>query len=238
MTSQANTMQPGENIGLAIVDDHELLAQALGLAFAREGITPNIIAPSTEEHILESLTEQRPAIVLLDLMLGPIGSSLPLIEPILALGAAVLIMTGEQDPIFWAECFEAGAADVLSKSIAFEDLIERVTAIAAGNFSNAIQRRSELLTLLREHRRAQTVRMEAFDRLTTRESEVLGLLIAGHSPEVISNETFVAVATVRSHIRSILTKLGVNSQLAAVAKANSAGWNNPNIGLEDQTRAP
>lgn len=158
MTSQHNTMQPDENIGLAIVDDHGFGSGAR-LAFAREGITPNIIAPSTEEHILESLTEQRPAIVLLDLMLGPIGSSLPLIEPILGLGAAVLIMTGEQDPIFWAECFEAGAADVLSKSIAFEDLIDRVTAIAAGNFSNAIQRRSELLALLREHRRAQTVRL-------------------------------------------------------------------------------
>lgn len=224
MTNRSINDQPSENIGLAIVDDHELLSQALGLAFSREGITPNIIAPSTEEHILESLTEQRPAIVLLDLMLGPIGSSLPLIEPIIGLGAAVLIMTGERDPIFWAECFEAGAADVLSKSIAFEDLINRVTAIAAGNFSNAIKTRSELLALLREHRRTQTVRFEAFERLTTRESEVLGLLIEGHSPEVISNETFVAVATVRSHIRSILAKLGVNSQLAAVAKATSAGW--------------
>ena len=221
-----------ENIGLAIVDDHELLAQSLGLAFLREGVNPNIISPDNEEHILEALTEQRPAVVLLDLMLGPIGSALPLIEPIIDLGAKVLIMTGEQDPIFWAECFEAGAADVLSKSIAFEDLIERVTSIAAGNYYRAPQRRNELLALLREHREAQTVRLEPFDRLTTREAEVLGFLIHGESPVEISKLTFSAVATVRSHIRSILAKLGVNSQLAAVAKANHAGWNNPNIGVE------
>ena len=39
------------------------------------------------------------------------------------------------------------------------------------------------------------------------------------------NVPFVSLATVRSHIRAILQKLGVNSQLAAVAAATKAGWN-------------
>ena len=104
MTDQNTTTTTSENIGLAIVDDHELLAQSLELAFLREGVTPNIISPKNEEQILEALSEQRPAIVLLDLKLGPIGSSLPLIEPIIGIGAQVLIMTGEQDPIFWRRC--------------------------------------------------------------------------------------------------------------------------------------
>jgi two-component system nitrate/nitrite response regulator NarL len=46
----------------------------------------------------------------------------------------------------------------------------------------------------------------------------------GDSADEIAASTFVSLATVRSHIRAILQKLGVNSQLAAVAAASRAGW--------------
>jgi DNA-binding NarL/FixJ family response regulator len=219
-----------ESTGLVIVDDHELLAQSLALAFAQQGIEPKVIAPQTDEQVLSEIIECRPAFVLLDLMLGAIGSSLPLIDAIVASGAEVVIMTGEENPILWAECFEAGASDVLSKSVAFDSLVDRITAIAAGNHSQSAIKRSELLSLLREHRRVEAVRSEPFTRLTAREAEVLSYLIEGLAAETIAELTFVGVATVRSHIRAILVKLGVNSQLAAVAAARRSGWNPINIG--------
>ena len=49
-------------------------------------------------------------------------------------------------------------------------------------------------------------------------------LVRGMSAEEIAADTYVSIATVRSHIRAILQKLGVNSQLAAVAAATKAGW--------------
>lgn len=218
-----------EPSGLVIVDDHELLAQSLALSFSRDGIAATVLTPSTDAAVLDAIAAARPALVLLDLMLGEIGASLPLIDPIRALGADVVIMTGEENPIAWAECFEAGAADVVSKSEAFETLVDRISAIAAGRGAHTEARRAEYLTMLRQHRQSETVRLEPFERLTAREREVLAYLMEGIAAEEIADRTFVALATVRSHIRAILTKLGVNSQLAAVAAARHAGWSPPPI---------
>jgi DNA-binding CsgD family transcriptional regulator len=55
--------------------------------------------------------------------------------------------------------------------------------------------------------------------LTERERGVLVQLMQGYTAEQIANADFVSVCTVRSHIRQILLKLGVNSQVAAVAYA-------------------
>ena len=56
---------------------------------------------------------------------------------------------------------------------------------------------------------------------------MLGALLDGMSAEEIAEVDFVALPTIRSQIRAILKKLGVRSQLAAVAQANRAGWRPP-----------
>jgi DNA-binding CsgD family transcriptional regulator len=63
----------------------------------------------------------------------------------------------------------------------------------------------------------------ALMKLTSSERRVLFYLTTGRSPQDIAQDLVVSLATVRSHIRSILRKLGVRSQLAAVAIANSRG---------------
>ena len=63
--------------------------------------------------------------------------------------------------------------------------------------------------------------MEALVQLTASERRVLFYLTTGKSAQDIADDLVVSVTTVRSHIRSILRKLGVRSQLAAVAIANS-----------------
>jgi DNA-binding NarL/FixJ family response regulator len=67
-------------------------------------------------------------------------------------------------------------------------------------------------------------RRERFAGLTERERFVLAELIEGHCAEEIANAGFVSISTVRSQIKSILQKLGVSSQLAAVALARRAEW--------------
>ena len=64
-----------------------------------------------------------------------------------------------------------------------------------------------------------------------RECEVLAALIDGLSAEEIAETQYVALTTVRSQIRAVLQKLGVRSQLAAVAQANRVGWKHDHAGL-------
>jgi DNA-binding CsgD family transcriptional regulator len=61
-------------------------------------------------------------------------------------------------------------------------------------------------------------------RLTPRETQVLADIMAGRTAKSIARERGVSEATVRSHIRSVLAKLGVNSQLAAVVLARDLGF--------------
>ena len=113
----------------------------------------------------------------------------------------------------------------MEKRLSFDELVERLRWIVAGDTAMAQNERDELLATLNEKRRDERERLEQFTRLTTREAEVLQRLMRGLTAEEIATETFVSIATVRSHIRAILQKLGVNSQLAAVAAATKAGWN-------------
>ena len=63
-----------------------------------------------------------------------------------------------------------------------------------------------------------------FESLTRRETQVLLALMRGATAREISKEAYVSLPTVRSQIRSILSKLGVSSQLGAVVLAYRSGW--------------
>lgn len=72
-----------------------------------------------------------------------------------------------------------------------------------------------------------TRQLLGFDCLTPREEHVLSALMTGAKARDICVQSFVSMPTVRSQIRSILIKLGVTSQLAAVALAYQSGWPGP-----------
>ena len=73
-------------------------------------------------------------------------------------------------------------------------------------------------------READDVLRDRFARLTHREREVLGALVDGHGVHDIAASDVVSEATVRTQVKSILAKLEVSSQLAAVGLAHRMGW--------------
>ena len=92
--------------------------------------------------------------------------------------------------------------------------------------------RASLLNEARLERARQQAQLAPFERLSEREAEVLGEIAQGHSVSAIARASVVSEATVRSQVRSILTKLGVGSQLEAAALAHGSGW----VGLRRGTR--
>ena len=77
---------------------------------------------------------------------------------------------------------------------------------------------------LRCARAARSKDLAPFKTLTPRERAVLAALAQGQRAETIAAAAFLSEATVRSQIRGVLAKLGVNSQLEAVALAWTVGW--------------
>ncbi|GIU86614.1 MAG: hypothetical protein KatS3mg009_1129 [Acidimicrobiia bacterium] len=218
---------PSPRPRVAIVEDHELLAESLVFAFSRRGIEASVVDVEPVEDLADRIAAGAPDLALVDLQLGNTATSLPVIPALRARGVEVVVMTGSTSETAWAECVEAGASSVVSKTAPLDELLDSVECVLHGERAMPAPRREELLDLLRSHRARERERLEPFSRLSRREEEVLAHLLEGHSAEFIASSTYVSVATVRSHIRGILSKLGVNSQLAAVAVARRNGWRPP-----------
>lgn len=212
---------------VAIVEDHDLLSQSLAFALTNLGIHVTRVADPHPAAVLQTLRELEQDLVLLDYDLGDAGVGVDLVRPITQLGVKVVMLTGETDPVRLAECVEAGAIGIISKKEPFERLIDNVSDVVTGRVILSTGARERMLADLRAHRSREGEKLAPFQRLTVRECEVLQDLLEGKNAERIANESFVSVATVRSHIKSLLAKLGVNSQLAAVAMARRSGWASP-----------
>jgi DNA-binding NarL/FixJ family response regulator len=212
-------------VRLVIVEDHELVAGTLALALREQGLEVETTSGPSMQAVIDTVARLAPDLVLLDLELGDgLGSGVDLVRPLTEAGTAVVIMTGVTERARLAECIEAGAKGIVSKAGGFEDLVDAVWRFIHGEAILAENQRQELLAELRARRSADRERLRPFEALTAREQSVLEGLMAGDSAETIAARSYVSLATVRSQIQSVLRKLGVNSQLAAVALARDAGW--------------
>lgn len=209
---------------LFLVEDHEILTKTLSVALSAEGFEVKVAEDLAPDALLEVAQAFRPDVVLLDIDLGEHGSGIDLIPQLDELGTRVLMLTGTRDPLLLAESVEAGAVGVVLKSSGFEDLVENARKAASGDEVLSDAQRVELLGRLRIARAAERKRRMKLNRLTDREGEVLEALMDGKTADAIATESTVSLNTVRTHIRSILMKLEVNSQIAAVAVAREAGW--------------
>lgn len=213
------------SVRILIVEQHELLAQSLELALRADGFEADAASDVSAPAVLKLADEVRPRVVLLELELGRDGeSSLPLIKPLRELGASVVMMTGQHDHARLGECVEAGALGIVAKSSPFHHLVAAVKEASELRDLLSPAERDELLAEMRRQHTEMEDRRKPFAHLTARERQVLAGLCDGKSAETIAGEAFVSLATVRSQIRTLLQKLGVHSQIGAVAAARRAGW--------------
>lgn len=219
-----------------LVDDHSLFAQSVEIGLSAAGIPARRVEPHSAGEILAECSSAAPATVLLDLRLGT-GldgvriDGLDLVRPITATGCRIVVVTGETGDDTWGIAVERGAATVLPKDSDLDTLVDVLTAVRDGRPVLAEGRRQDLLAAARRHRTDEEVRLAPFRSLSPREDEVLHALAAGMPAASIAAAGYVSEATVRTQIRAVLTKLGVSSQLQAVAVARRAGWLDRSGGL-------
>ncbi len=209
------------------VDDHVVIAQAMADSLRRLGYDPVAYVPADSldvENVLAHARRLRSDVALVDLNLGAGRSGIPLIGPLVGLGAKVIALSASDEPFAIAQCLESGAAGFVHKAAAFDVLLSAIDRVLAGEELISQGRRQELLAELRVSRAEGDARLARLGVLTPREQHVLHGLMSGRSAAQIADESYVSVKTVRTHIESIHRKLGVRSQLAAVAFAREVGW--------------
>ena len=221
----ANTMVSDvDGVSVLIVEDHALLAQTLVIALNAEGCRAHVAELIGPGHLLQQVRTHRPGVVLLDLDLGALGDGVELVRPLTELGARVLVVSGTTDRLRLAETLELGAVGFLSKQEPFEQLLSTILAVAAQRPVLSTALRYQLMAELRTARAARSKDLAPFTALTPKERVVLSAMTQGQRAEAIAAVAVVSQATVRSQIRGVLAKLGVTSQLEAVALAWMVGW--------------
>jgi DNA-binding NarL/FixJ family response regulator len=196
-----------------IVEDHQVVADGLSaLINDQEDMTVVGTAASVSDSILRT-AELSPDVVLMDFRLGDgtgadAGTAIRQVRPEIKL----VFLTREDSDAARFAALEAGASAFLHKSRAASEVVDAIRVVAGGG---SLFTPRTISALLNKRREAET----QLEKLTPREKEVLRMMAEGAASRDIASRLGISYATVRTHIRSLGSKLGVHSKLEAIVKA-------------------
>jgi DNA-binding NarL/FixJ family response regulator len=205
-------------IRVCLVDDQTLVRQGIRTLL---GLVDGIEVAGEADGgraALDLVPSLRPDVLLLDLRM-PGVDGLGVLRELRAAGAlppTIVLTTFDEDALF-LEAIRNGARGFLLKDVSLERLAEAIRTVAGGGtlLQPAVTER-----ILRGALEAgyEFPSLEPPDPLTDREVEVLRLMTGGYNNREIAESLGVAEGTVKNHISSILSKLGVRDRTRAVLK--------------------
>lgn len=198
-------------IRIVLVDDHAVVRSGLRALLETEPDLTVVDEAGSMEDALRVVGRMRPDVVLMDLNLGqgPGGAETTSRLRALPDGPQVLVLTTYDTEADILAAIDAGASGYLLKDAPPEDVFRAIRATARGEAVLAPRVAAALV------RRAST----PGPLLTVREVQILEQLARGSSNGDIAAELMVSVATIKSHLTHIYTKLEVETRAGAVAKA-------------------
>jgi DNA-binding NarL/FixJ family response regulator len=210
--------QADGKISVLIVDDHEMVADALRQALERTDDVQVVGCAATVAQCLQMAQARNPDLVLMDYHL-PDGTGVEATRQLLAdfPELIVVMLTGSADATTASAALMAGCTGFVSKDESVNDLVRSIRKAVCGE----VVVPPDLLPALVAHARPPKSTLGA--DLTEREREVLALLGRGRSTDEIVADLSLSPHTVRNHIRNVLTKLNAHSRLEGVAIAGRVG---------------
>ncbi len=206
-------------ISVVLIDDHQILRDALR-AFVAECDDIDVVgeAASAEEGVAV-VALLRPDVVVLDIRL-PGRSGLDAAREIRrhVPDSRILVLTAYDSPQYVRSIIEVGAYGYLLKSVARQDVVDAIRAVARGETVLHAAVGQSVVQAFRQRGAGQPA------SLTIRETEVLQLLGEGKRNRDIAADLHVENSTVESHVRGILRKLDATNRTQAVRKARQQGY--------------
>jgi NarL family two-component system response regulator LiaR len=196
-------------IRVLIVDDHEVVRQGLRFVLDQEEGIEVVGECANGARAITAVRALRPAVMLLDMVMPDMDG----LDVLRALGPdrpAVIVLTSFQEDERVVAAVRLGALSYLPKTTAIDRVVEAVRAAARGG---SVLEPGIAALLVRQIRHGE--RRGPLDALTPRELEVLTALAKGRSNSEIARSLSLGKETVKTHVSSILAKLGVTDRVQA-----------------------
>jgi NarL family two-component system response regulator LiaR len=201
-----------KKIKVLLVDDHAVLRS--GMRYILDVIdTIEVIGEASNGvEALEKISRERPDIVLMDILM-PVMDGIEATRQITQKypEIQVVILSSFEEKHQVSSALKAGAISYLTKNITPEDLEQSIR--------NAFRDVSTLSSTATRALMQETGQLDYISSLTDREIEVLEKLVEGMTNNEIGDALTISPATVKRHISSIFSKLGVKTRTEAAALA-------------------
>jgi two-component system, NarL family, response regulator LiaR len=207
-----------ERIRVLLVDDHQVVRQGLRAFLQLQPDVEVVGEAGGGEAAVAAAASEMPDVVLMDLVM-PDGDGVAAIRALTgaAPGARVLVLSSFADDERIFAAMQAGAAGYLLKDVDPDALAEAIREIHRGRPVLHPDVAARLM------RRVADPAGPAAEALTPREREVLRLVVEGYANKQIARRLAITEKTVKTHVSSILQKLGVADRTAAAVLAIRQG---------------
>ncbi|MCC5891464.1 response regulator transcription factor [Exiguobacterium sp.] len=201
-------------IRVVLIDDHEMVRAGVSAFLSTQPDIEVVGEASDGATGAELAIAEKPDVVLMDLVMEPVDG----VESTKRIKASwkeakILVVTSFLDDEKVYPVIEAGAMSYVLKTANANEIADAIRQTAAGNPVMAAQVTGKMLERLR-HPEATL-----HESLTAREREILQLMAEGKANQVIADELYISLKTVKTHVSNILTKLDVYDRTQAVVYA-------------------
>jgi DNA-binding NarL/FixJ family response regulator len=195
------------------VDDHPLLREGIAAVIQGEPDMVLVAEATNGQEAIERFRLHRPDVTLMDIQMPGMDG----VDTMKAIrsefpGSRFIVLTTYQGDVQALRAIRAGAAGYLLKNMLRKDLLDTIRVVNSGR--RVIP--PVIAANLAEHL--------ADDALSDREIDVLRRVAAGNSNKLIAERLAISEATVKGHMKSILSKLGANDRTHAVTIALNRGF--------------
>jgi len=221
--TESNKAEPAL-IKVMLVDDHPLIRQALRSVLEREADINIVGEAGNGQDAIEMTGKLRPDVIIMDVSMPRmngidaatcIKQSLPQIS--------VLMLTVHDDDQSIRDILQAGAAGYLLKSVFDKEIVQAIRAVASGDMVLSPAIGKQLIAQAARHP-LKSVRLDAGEKLSARELEILKLAATGMANKDIAQHLKINLRTVKGHLADIFSKMRVSSRTEAVITGLKAGF--------------
>ncbi len=200
---------------IVLGDGHQLFMDALAEALAQDGVTVAALA-TTPQEVLTAVAQHRPDICLMATrfhtcgnfgVLGLIRGRYPQVK--------VVLLADTAEPAAASDVISSGAAGLIRKDQHLSEIIRILADVRAGERAHDTDLAQPRPRDLRSPSTSDSEWL--LQLLTLREQEALMLIMEGQSTKQIARSLAISLSTARTHIQSVLVKLGAHSRLEATS---------------------